>query len=170
MIIIIVLVIDSSCNILMPVYHTVNTGGGGGGNLPWSCGWSPRTLPIHILGEDKKNRPIHILPISKIVLIHILFFKFYSFIYFLCEKDTPLIYFWCENDTHLYTRRPEKYTPSSRISIYTFIMEVYPPPHPCDCQPHHRVQEWLVSRVSFNPPRGARGRPTTRENRRDWTW
>ena len=62
------------------------------------------------------------LSISKIIPIYILFFKFYSFIYFLGE------YFWYENDTHSYTWRPEKHTPSSRTSVYTFIMEVTPPP------------------------------------------
>ena len=37
----------------------------------------PESHPIHILGEVKKNRPvyIHVLPIAKIALIHILFFK-----------------------------------------------------------------------------------------------
>ena len=55
----------------------------------------PGPQPVHILGEVK-NRPIYILPIAKIVHIHILFFKFYLFIYFLSENDTPLIYFWGE--------------------------------------------------------------------------
>ena len=35
-----------------------------------------------------------------------------------------------ENDTYSYTRRPEKYTLSSRTSVYTFKMEVTPPPPP----------------------------------------
>ena len=56
-----------------------------------------------------------------------LFFTSYPFIYFLGEKDTPLIYFWCENDNHSYTWRPEKYTPSSRTSVY--IVNHPPPPH-----------------------------------------
>ena len=73
-----------------------------------------------------ETQPIHILPISKIDPIHILFFKFYPFIYFLGEKDTPLIYFWCKIDTYSYTCRPEQYTPSSRTSEYTFIIEVTP--------------------------------------------
>ena len=84
-----------------------------------------KTWPIHILPISKID-PIHIL-FLKIDPIHILFFKFYPFIYFLGEKDTPLIYFWCKNDTHSYTGRPEKYTHSSRTSVYTFIMEVTPP-------------------------------------------
>ena len=165
MMILVVLAIDSSYNILMPVYHTVNTGGGGGVgvNLPWSCGWSPRTPPIHILGEVKKNRPIYLLPISKIVPIHILFFKFYSFIYFLCEKDTPLIYFWSENDTHLFTRRPEKYIPSSRTSVYTFIMEVTPPPTPPPLwlpTPPQGPGVVSILGIIYLPPPRARGRPT----------
>ena len=73
-----------------------------------------------------KKRPIHIHSLVKIVPIHILIIKFYPFIYFSGEKDTPLIYFWCEIDTHSYTWRPEKYTPSSRTSVYNFIMEVNP--------------------------------------------
>ena len=73
----------------------------------------------------KKNRPIHILPISKIVPIHIKFFKFYPVIHFLGEKDIPFIYFWCENDTHSYTRRPKNFTPSSRTSVYTLDLWVY---------------------------------------------
>ena len=122
MIIIIVLVIDSSCNILMPVCHTANTGGGvtchdfGYGLATGDPG--PRS--IYILGEVKlkinqTHSYTHVLPISKIVQIHILFSKFYSFIYFLGEKDTPLIYFWGENHTHLYTWMPEN--PAARLYI-----------------------------------------------------
>ena len=78
-----------------------------------------KTWPIHILPISKID-PIHIL-FLKIDPIHILFFKFYPFIYFLGEKDTPLIYFWCKNDTHSYTGRPEKYTPfQPHICIYLY--------------------------------------------------
>ena len=88
-----------------------------------------KTWPIHMLPISKID-PIHIL-FLKIDPIHILFFKFYPFIYFSGEKDTPLIYFWCKNDTHSYTGRPEKYTPfQPHICIYTFIMEVTPPRPP----------------------------------------
>ena len=66
---------------------------------------------IHKLGEVKNHTHSYILPIAKIVPIHILFLVFYLFIYFFGEKDTPLIYFWSENDTHSYTSRPEKYNP-----------------------------------------------------------
>ena len=104
---------------------------GGGGILPWfwarTCGWSPRTPPHSYTRRNLKNGPIHILPLSKIVPIHLLFFKCYPYICFLGEKDTPLIYVWCEDDSHSYTRRPEKYTPSSRTSVYSFTMEVTPP-------------------------------------------
>ena len=96
MIIIIVLVIDSSCNILMPVCHTANTGLACHDFGYGRATGDPRPRPIHILGEVKKKQThsyTHVLPISKIVPIHILFFKFYSFIYFLGEKDTSLIYF-----------------------------------------------------------------------------
>ena len=113
--------------------------------MPWfwvrMCGWSPRTPPHSYTRPSEKHViPIHILPISKIdpihILflkidpIHILFFKFYPFIYFLGEKDTPLIYFWGKNDTHSYTGRPESIPHSSRTSVYTCIMEVTPPPPP----------------------------------------
>ena len=78
-----------------------------------------KTWPIHILPISKID-PIHIL-FLKIDPIHILFFKFYPFIYFLGEKDIPLIYFWCKNDTHSYTGRPEKYTPfQPHICIYLY--------------------------------------------------
>ena len=84
-----------------------------------------KTWPIHILPISKID-PIHIL-FLKIDPIHILFFKFYPFIYFLGEKDTPLIYFWCKNDTHSYTGRPEKYTPfQPHICIYLYNGS-YPP-------------------------------------------
>ena len=85
-----------------------------------------KTWPIHILPISKidpihilflKIDPIHIL-FLKIDPIHILFFKFYPFIYFSGEKDTPLIYFWCKNDTHSYTGRPENIPHSSRTSVY----------------------------------------------------
>ena len=86
-----------------------------------------KTWPIHILPISKID-PIHIL-FLKIDPIHILFFKFYPFIYFLGEKDTPLIYFWCKNDTHSYTGRPEKYTPfQPHICIYLYNGS-YPPVH-----------------------------------------
>ena len=97
--------------------------GGGGGGVTCHDFWYGRAAGVP---RSHPIRPIHILPISKIVPINIQFFKFYPFIYFLGEKDTPFIYFWCENDTHSYTRRPQKYTPSSRTSVYTFIMEVNP--------------------------------------------
>ena len=98
---------------------------------------SPNPTPF-IYQAKWKTWPIHILPISKIDPIHILFlkidpilillFKFYPFIYFLGEKDTPLIYFWCKNDTHSYTGRPEKYSPfQPHICIYLYNGS-YPPP------------------------------------------
>ena len=94
-----------------------------------------KTWPIHILPISKID-PIHIL-FLKIDPIHILFFKFYPFIYFLGEKDTPLIYFWCKNDTHSYTGRPEKYTQfQPHICIY-LCNGSYPPPPP--------VVRWSVS-------------------------
>ena len=84
-----------------------------------------KTWPIHILPISKID-PIHIL-FLKIDPIHILFFKFYPFIYCSGEKDTPLIYFWCKNDTHSYTGRPEKYTPfQPHICIYLYNGS-YPP-------------------------------------------
>ena len=104
------------------------------------CGWSPRTPPHSYTRPSEKHDPFIYFPYRKLTPfiycflkidpIYILFFKFYPFIYFLVEKDTPLIYFWCKNDTHSYTGRPEKYTHSSRTSVYTFIMEVTPPPLP----------------------------------------
>ena len=63
-----------------------------GGNLPcfWvrTCGWSPRTHPIHIPGISSEKNQTH-----------------------LSKKDTPLIYFWIENDTYSYTWRLKTYTP-----------------------------------------------------------
>ena len=68
----------------MPVCHTANTGGGEEGLTCHDFGYGratgdPGPRPIHILGEVKKNQThsyTHVLPISKIVPIHILFFKF----------------------------------------------------------------------------------------------
>ena len=100
-------------------------------NLPWfwvlMCGWSPRTPPHSYTRLSEKHDP---------------------FIYFLSEKDTPfvyylldftysypfsekiphLIYFWGDNDTHSYTWGLKSIPHSSRTSVYTFIMEVTPPP------------------------------------------
>ena len=139
--------------------------GGGGGNLPWfwvrMCGWSPRTPPHSYTRPSEKPWPIHILPISKIDPIHILFwkidpihiqfFKFYPFIYFSGEKDTPLIYFWCKNDTHSYTGRPEKYTPfQPHICIYLYNGS-YPPPPPV-CPPLWRRGSGLDRKIRVRFP------------------
>ena len=85
--------------------------------------------------------------------------------YFQYRKLYPFIYYF-SNFTHSYTFGWKRYPidillrwksypfiyldawKSSRTSVYTFIMEVNPPPSPSDCQHHHRVQGWLVSRVS----------------------
>ena len=89
MIIIIVLVIDSSCNILMPVCHTANTGGGV--NLPWfwvrTCELRPRTPPHSYTRRSLKKKTdsfiytctsniencTHSYTIFQILLIHIPF-------------------------------------------------------------------------------------------------
>ena len=107
-------------------------GGGGGVNLPWfwvrMCGWSLRTPSHSYTRPSEKHDP---------------------FIYFPYRKLTPFIYFF-SNFTHSYTflvkKIPHWYTfdvkmipihilgglksipQSSRISVYTFIMEVTPPP------------------------------------------
>ena len=131
MIIIIVLVIDSSCNILMPVWHTANTGGLTCHDFGYGRATeNPGPRPIHILGEvKKKTRPIHIhmyfqyrklypfIYYFQILLIHILFgWKRYPIDILLRWKSYPFIYLdaW----------------KSSRTSFYTFIMEVSPPPPP----------------------------------------
>ena len=106
--------------------------GGGGCNLPWflvrTCGWSPQTPPDSYTRLSEKHDPFIYFPYRKLTHSYTFFFKFYPFIYFLGEKDSILIYFWCENNTHSYNWRPENYSPSSRISVYTctFIMEVNP--------------------------------------------
>ena len=72
----------------------------------------------HSYTSHIENWPHSYNTIFQILPIHILF----------GWKRYPLIYFWWENDAHSYSWRPEKYTPSSRTSVYTFIMEVNPPP------------------------------------------
>ena len=127
-------------------FHTVvrsaNHSRGGGGNLPWSwvrmCGWSPRTPPYSNTKLSEKHDPfIYFLSQKDTPFIH----------YFL--KDTPFIYyfidftysytFWAKKIPHWYTFEVKMITihilgglksipHSSRTSVYTFIMEVNPPP------------------------------------------
>ena len=131
-------------------------GGGGGGVTCHDFGYGraagapePHPIHIHVLGQVKKHDPFIYFPYRKLTpFIHVyFFFKFYPFIYFLGENDTPLIYFWCENDTHSYTWRSEKYTPSSRTFVYTFIMEVNtPPPHRDEHIGRSLVQWYLLAK------------------------
>ena len=123
MIIIIVHVIYSSCNILMPVYHTAITGGGGG-NLH-DFGYEPH--PIHLLGEVKKQTHsytshiencTHSYTIFQILLIHILFgWKRYPIYILLMWKWYPFIYLeaW------------EVYAVQSHVCIYLYIGSQPPP-------------------------------------------
>ena len=97
---------------------------------------SPNPTPF-IYQAKWKTWPFHILPISKIDPIHILFLKIDPF-HILFFKFYPFIYFSGEKDTHWYTFDVKmipihilgglKSIPhSSRTSVYTFIMEVTPP-------------------------------------------
>ena len=118
--------------LFMHLLPGMNVMHGGGGNLPWfwvrTYGWSPRTPPHSYTWRSFKKQT-HIYTSHTANCTHwYIFFLILPIYIFLSEKDTTLIWFWCENDTHSYTRRPEKYTPSSRTSVYTFIMEVTPPP------------------------------------------
>ena len=102
-----------------------------GGNLPWfwvrTCGWSPRTQPYSYTSRSWKTYPFIYMYFPRRKLYpFICYFSNFTHSYTFWWKDTPLIYFWSENDTHPYTWRHEKYTHSSRTSVYTFIMEVTP--------------------------------------------
>ena len=95
----------------------------------------PEPHPIHIPGQVI-TWPIHILLISKIDPIHILFWKLTPFIYFF-PNFTHSYTFWVKKIPHWYTFDVKmipihilgglKSIPhSSRTSVYTFIIEVTP--------------------------------------------
>ena len=83
-------------NILTKIIHAEDTGGGGGGGNLRQChdfrygraAGVPRPHLIHILGKVK-NRPIHILPISKIVYPFIYYFSNFTFSYTFWVKKIP---------------------------------------------------------------------------------
>ena len=80
------------------------------------------------------------------------------------KKDTPLICFCCKNDTHSYTWEAWRVYPSSRTSVYTFIMEVTPPPSPVTANTNTEFRGgWYPGYHPPCPP------PLTRENRK-WAW
>ena len=81
-----------------------------GGNLPWywvrTCGWSAGTPPHLYTRWSEKQTHSYSSNIEN------------------CTHDS---YPFFSNFTHSYTWRPEKYTPSSRTSVYTFIWKLTPP-------------------------------------------
>ena len=120
------------------------THGGGGGNLPWfwvrMCGWSPRTPPHSYTRPSEKHDPFIYFPYRKLTPFIYYFWKLTPFIYYF-SNFTHSYTFWVKKIPHWYTFDVKmipihilgglKSIPhSSRTSVYTFIMEVTPPPPP----------------------------------------
>ena len=117
---------------------------GGGGNLPWFwvrvCGWSPRTPPHSYTRLSEKHDPFIYFPYRKLTPFIYHFWKLTPFIYYF-SNFTHSYTFWVKKISHYYTLDVKmipihilgglKSIPhSSRTSVYTFIMEVTPPPPP----------------------------------------
>ena len=115
-----------------------------GGNLPWfwvrMCGWSPRTPPHSYTRPSEKHDPFIYFPYRKLTPFIYYFRKLTPFIYYF-SNFTHSYTFWVKKIPHWYTfdvkmipihilRCLKSIPHSSRTSVYTFIMEVTPPPPP----------------------------------------
>ena len=115
---------------------------GGGVNLPWfwvrMCGWGPRTPPHSYTRPSEKHDPFIYFPCRKLTPFIYYFWKLAPFIYYF-SNFTHSYTFWVKKIPHRYTFDVKmipihilgglKSIPHfSRTSVYTFIMEVNPPP------------------------------------------
>ena len=113
-----------------------------GGNLPWfwvrMCGLSPRTPPHSYTRPSEKHDPFIYSPYRKLTPFIYFFLKLTQFIYYFSNFNHSYT-FWVKKIPHWYTFDVKmipidilgglKSIPhSSRTSVYTFIMEVTPPP------------------------------------------
>ena len=127
-------------NVSVVIYLLLSRGGGG--ILPWfwvrMCGWSPRTPPNSYTRPSEKHDPFIYFPYRKLTPFIYYFWKLTPFIYYF-SNFTHSYTFWVKKIPHWYTFDVKmipihilgglKSIPhSSRTSVYTFIMEVNPPP------------------------------------------
>ena len=120
---------------------------GGGGVTCHDFGYGcvagvPEPHPIHIPGQVKnmthsytshiENWPHSYTIFENWPHSYTIFHNFTHSYTFFGDKDTPLIYFWCKNDVKMVSIHIlgglKSIPHSSRTSVYTFIMEVTPPP------------------------------------------